>query len=471
MEGAKQILKALMMAGYEAYIVGGSVRDILLGKIPKDIDIATNARPDRVKQILQACGMKTTDLVGKAFGVIVACIGGASYEVATYRREVYALDSHRPSEIWYSDSLQEDVGRRDFTMNALAMDIEGHIIDYVGGQKDIRRGVIRAIGDPLARFQEDALRVCRACRFAGQLGFAIDKKTWEAMPKSLERVDGLSLDRIVQEWDKTLLSPYASRGVDLWVRSGITNRTCVVRKHGEVEQVAILPELTHLVGLVQDARFHAHDAWQHTLVALQHVPPDITLRYAALFHDVGKGLEGVRAYGRRITDHGHDERGSRIALEVLTRLQYPKKMAQRVSWMVKSHMRFHFMAQHEEANMMRWIRKEARSKQYRNKEELREAFRQLVQVCAADIIATGRMYSSTDGLFAFGEYVQALIDNMPVGTKDLRYDDALLCMIQGHESKVFSYLLQGVQNGCMENTEEALKNAAKKYMAKHVSVM
>ena len=171
MEQANRILTVLEEAGYEAYIIGGAVRDILMHQKPHDFDIVTSARPDTVIEVLRGQGIQTTDLVGKSFGVVVATLEGKQYEIATYRTERYGADSHRPEEITYADTLEEDVLRRDFTVNGMAMNRFGEIIDLVGGRRDIKHKTLRTIGDAQKRFEEDALRLFRACRFCGKARF------------------------------------------------------------------------------------------------------------------------------------------------------------------------------------------------------------------------------------------------------------------------------------------------------------
>nr|APO35313.1 pcnB: poly(A) [uncultured bacterium] len=170
-QGATRILRALADAGFEAYVIGGAVRDLVLKQTPHDYDIVTKARPDDIIDIMAKAGFNTTGVVGKSFGVVVVMVPEGSYEVATFRRERYGADSHRPEEVVYADTLEEDVARRDFTVNGMAMTAQGEVIDLVGGLKDIKSLTLRTIGNAEERFQEDALRLFRACRFVGKLGF------------------------------------------------------------------------------------------------------------------------------------------------------------------------------------------------------------------------------------------------------------------------------------------------------------
>ncbi|MCF0155252.1 MAG: CCA tRNA nucleotidyltransferase [Veillonella sp.] len=472
MEGAKTLLGHLNQAGYEAFIVGGAVRDVLMHRKPHDIDIVTSARPDDVIQVMTDAGAKTSGLVGKSFGVVVVQFQGKSYEVATYRSETYGADSHRPESITYADSLEDDVKRRDFTVNGMAMDKEGRIIDLVGGQRDLKKKRLVTIGDPVERFREDALRLFRACRFVAKLDFLPDKALLEAMPKAFDRVSGLSLERVRQELDRMLLEPAVAKGLDVFVQSGLCSCQCQVNENGQLRQVDILPELAHLVDLPQEKQFHEFDGWYHTLAAVAHTPADLTLRWGALLHDVGKGMPGIRGcHNGRITDRGHDQLGAKMALEALLRLGYSQKFAQRVAWIVESHMRFHFFAQHDEANAKKWLRQEVHSGQYRSTAELQEAFSQLTQVCAADILACGKTYASTEGNDAFGRYMVDVAESMPVNSKDLHYDKRLIDLM-GADAKVYMpYLLEQVVAGRMANEPEALLSSLKRKLERNQRVV
>lgn len=470
MQGAYQIIHALEKEGYEAYMVGGAVRDLLLSKTPKDIDIVTKAHPDDVIAIAQKNDFACTNLVGKAFGVIVITTEFGQYEVATFRKETYGSDSHRPETIIYADTLKEDVSRRDFTVNGLAMDSYGNIVDYVGGQKDLKKKILRTIGEPKERFTEDALRLFRACRFCAQLGFDIDFKTQEAMPEAFHRVDGLSLERVKIELEKLLLAKFPAKGLDLMVRSGLAERKCQKNENGNITKLDILPELSHLVDLEQEEQYHKYDAWMHTLVAVQNSQADLTIRWGALLHDIAKGLPEIRAIiNDKITDRGHDELGATMAKEILLRLGYSEKFANRVAWIVKNHMRYHFFAANEEANFMKWLRQEARSKNYRSNEELRLAFKELNEVCLADIIACGKDNSSLEGTKAFGEYVDDICKKMPLHTKELNYNQELIKICGPNVRYILPELLTRVQDNVLENEENALMDAALRWLKRHAN--
>lgn len=211
-EGALAILRKLNEEGKEAYVVGGCVRDLLMGLVPHDWDITTSARPEETMRIARAAGWKAVDGGGRRFGTVIVVRHGKNYEVTTFRREFYGADAHRPEEVSFSDSLKEDVSRRDFTVNAMALDSDGCLYDYFHGLEDLEKKRLRTVGQASSRFNEDALRMFRACRFLGQLDFMADKSLVEGMKSAFSRVEGLSLERVKKEVNRLLVTPHAARG-------------------------------------------------------------------------------------------------------------------------------------------------------------------------------------------------------------------------------------------------------------------
>lgn len=466
-QGATRILEALQAAGREAYVVGGAVRDLVLKQTPHDYDIVTQAKPDEIIAVMGQAGFTTTGVVGKSFGVVVVTVPEGSYEVATFRRERYGADSHRPEVVEYADTLREDVARRDFTVNGMAMTRDGEIIDLVDGMKDIKSRTLRTIGNASERFQEDALRLFRACRFVGKLGFLPHRSLLDGMAPNFKRVEGLSLERVRQELDGLLVTPHVAKGLDVLVQSGLADCNCRVLVGGKYQTIPILPELHHLVGLPQQPEFHAFDGWVHTLAVVEAIKPDLTLRWAALLHDVAKGMEGIRGFNNgRITDRGHDKMGAEMAEVILTRLQYPKKMVQRVAWLVSSHMRFHYFANNQEADPWKWMRKEAQSGNFRKSDDLKEAVLQMAEVCAADVIGCGRPHSSTDGTYAMGDCLAAITESMPIHTRDLAYGPELPALLGAQTGEILQQLLVQVRSGQVANEPEALMEAAKRKLAR-----
>lgn len=463
-EVVHRILRALNDAGFEAYVVGGAVRDLLMHKEPHDYDITTSARPEEIMAVAAKQNWQSVDVNGKTFGVVVLVIGGETYEVASFRGEVYGEDSHRPERVWYAASLREDVMRRDFTINALAMDAAGQVYDYVGGRKDIRKRRLAAVGNAKERFQEDALRLFRLCRFAGQLDFLPEKKTQDAMPQAFGRVAGLSSDRVVAEIERLLVTPAAYKGLDILVRSGLGNCSCRRKENGEYVNVPIMPEFSHLPDTPQSPPFHVFDAWIHTLAVISYTPADLTLRYAALFHDVAKGSAGIRGIrDGRYTDYGHDRAGARIAAEVMTRWRRNKACIRRVAWLVKTHMKFHYFANTGQGNVVKWLRHEAGSNDFHSTAELAASVRQATALAVAD--AKGcRPDANTDGTVSFGQYMEELAGSMPVGTGDLQYDRRVPEICGSRTGDCLRVLLKRVQDGTLANEPDVFAAAAERWM-------
>ena len=457
-QGALRILQTLQEAQQEAYIVGGAVRDIQMGRTPHDYDIVTSAMPEMVIEALRTSGFTTTNVVGASFGVVVVSYGEHSYEVATYRSEQYGDDSHRPVSVQYPSTFLEDVRRRDFTINGLALTESGHIRDEVGGLQDIERRRLCTIGSSKERFQEDALRMFRLCRFAGQLGFTIDPSTWKGIEPNLYRVEGLSLDRVRIEIEKMLLSDHVDLGLDALVRSHLNDQYCQQTTGRQSRRIPILPELTHLVDLPQAPEHHVHDGWCHTLAVVREVPPNLVLRWAALLHDVGKGVEGVRGFHKgRITDRNHDRVGAHMTRDILTRLGYGKEFVNLVVWLVERHMRFHFYVANASADIHKWMQKEAKGGVFRETKELAVAMEYLQQLGVADVIGAGTKQVAPSEMY--GQRMVSMAQTMPVHTKDLHYDKGLPSMVQPYVKEVMQTVLQRVQNGEIMNTPEALQEA------------
>ncbi len=466
--GAEFILRALSEKGKEAYVVGGCVRDMLMGKTPHDWDITTSAWPEETKGILEAAGCHTVDGGGRRFGTVIAVWHGEAYEVTTFRSESYGQDAHRPESVSFADTLDEDLSRRDFTVNAMAMDADGDVYDPFGGEKDIRNKKLRTVGSAEERFQEDALRLFRACRFLGQLDFMADKSLVGGMASAFPRVSGLSLERVKSEVERLLVAPHAGRGLDLLVRTGLCEQSCRVKENGTYSEVAILPELSHLVDLPQMKQFHKYDGWYHTLAVVEASPAERISRWAALLHDVGKGIPGVRRVeGEKITDYGHDQVGADMAAALLTRWRFPKKEVHLISWLVANHMKFHYFANVEEADVVKWVRRLAREKDFPSQVELAEAIRYLTALCQADIIGCGRPLSATVGHGEFGRCMEDIALATPVNTKELHYTPDTIEALGPMVKEGLQNLLARVQNGTLENEPHALYHAAVRFRKRH----
>ena len=316
---AIKIVKRLQDAGYQAYFAGGCVRDRLLGITPKDYDITTNARPEQIEALFE----KTLE-VGKAFGVVMVIEDGIQFEIATFRAEHGYSDGRRPDVVTFSSTPQEDVIRRDFTINGLLYDpIADKVLDFVGGEKDLKAGIVRAIGDPNKRFDEDHLRLLRAIRFAAKLEFDLDPKTLSAVTFNSWKLNRTSKERIRDELVKILVSPKPVWGVNMLYSTGLINN--------------IIPELRQLTGLEQ-GRYHNKDAYEHTMDVLERVPAKMELRMAALLHDIGKPKTRESHEHNEYSFYDHQIVGEQMAEEILTRLRFTTKEIVHIKKLVRLHM-------------------------------------------------------------------------------------------------------------------------------------
>jgi tRNA nucleotidyltransferase/poly(A) polymerase len=338
LELARRIVHVLRAAGYQAYLVGGCVRDLLLGIQPKDFDVATDARPENVLELFPRA-----NLVGAHFGVVIVQEGADHVEVATFRSDSDYEDGRRPSSVAFESSPAEDVARRDFTINALMMDPDtGQVLDLVNGQSDLRAGIIRAIGDPAQRFREDHLRLLRAVRFAARLGFQIEPVTLQAMRELAPAIQSVSAERVRDELSRILTEGGARRGFELLDESGLL--------------VHILGEVAAMKGVEQPSEFHPEgDVWTHTLIMLEGLGScSLTLALGVLLHDVGK--PGTFRIADRIRFDGHVEEGVRLTREILNRLRYSSDEIDQVLLLVANHMRFKDVPHMRESTLKRFLR-------------------------------------------------------------------------------------------------------------------
>ncbi len=335
---AHQVIDRLRAAGHQAFLVGGCVRDLLLGVKPKDFDIATDARPDRIMDLFPRSGR-----VGAHFGVVLVRDVFDQVEVATFRSDHDYLDGRHPEQVRFENDPREDVLRRDFTINGLMMDPHtGRVLDFVDGRGDLARGVIRAIGDPNARFREDHLRLLRGIRFAARFGFEIEPVTFEAMRRDHALILKVAMERVREELVRILTEGGARRGFELLDASGML--------------ADLLPEVAAMKGVAQPPEYHPEgDVWQHTLLLLEQLcQPAPTLALGALLHDVGK--PGTFRVADRIRFDGHVEEGVRLARLILTRLRFSREEMEQVEALIDNHMRFKDVSRMKESTLKRFLR-------------------------------------------------------------------------------------------------------------------
>ena len=364
-ETATNIVKKLRQEGYSAYFAGGCVRDQLMGNTPKDYDIATSARPEQVMRLFSQ-----TVTVGARFGVVLVLIDGQQVEVATFRSDGNYADGRHPDEVTYTDDARLDVLRRDFTINGLLWDpLTETLLDYVGGREDIRSRVIRTIGDPQHRFQEDRLRLIRAARFSARFGFELETATRDVIQILADQISRVSKERLRDELVKILTEGYASNGIRLLESLRLLHQ--------------ILPEISDLRGVEQPPEFHPEgDVWVHTLLMLQIMDetkrdlahgsnptatdwtathgnesyPSISLALGVLLHDVGK--PPTFEVKDRIRFNNHCEVGARMALRICDRLRFTNKQIESVTQLVRDHLKFKDLPQMRPATLKRFLRQE-----------------------------------------------------------------------------------------------------------------
>jgi poly(A) polymerase len=357
-EAALNILRTLHSAGYEAYLAGGCVRDLLLGRAPQDYDVATSATPDVVLKLFPR-----TFAVGAHFGVVLVADGHeegyVQTEVATFRSDGAYSDGRHPDAVRYTTSAEEDVRRRDFTINGLLLtpiqgaddqstpeSLRAAVIDHVGGVADLDAGTVRAIGRPELRFEEDHLRMVRGVRFAARFGFALEPGTAAAIRSLASRTAAVSRERIRDELTKMLTEGHARRAFELLDATGLL--------------AEVLPEVARMKGVAQPPQFHPEgDVWTHTLLLLEQLEPGcpMTLAWGALLHDVGKPPT-FRQAPDRIRFDGHVEVGVAIAAEICRRFRFSNDETRQTLSLVENHMRFMDAQRMEASTLKRFFRLE-----------------------------------------------------------------------------------------------------------------
>jgi poly(A) polymerase len=350
---AEHICRTLRSAGYQAYFVGGCVRDILLHREPADYDVATDATPERVEKIFP-----NSLTVGAKFGVVVvvqepgasddANDASAMVEVATFRSDVGYSDGRHPDQVVYTSTPQEDVQRRDFTINGLLLDPEtNEILDFVAGRDDLRAGIIRAIGRPEERFREDKLRMLRAVRFAARFGYTIEPETLRAIQMLAPEIKQVSVERLRDELTKLLTEGAARRGFELLDETRLLPE--------------LLPEISRMKGVEQPPQFHPEgDVWIHTVLMLEGLAPGSspTLAWGVLLHDVGKPSTFTAPSGPngRIRFDRHVEVGTRMAEEICERLRFSNDDTAQIASLVANHLRFKDAPQMKRSTLKRFAR-------------------------------------------------------------------------------------------------------------------
>ncbi|MBI2023946.1 HD domain-containing protein [Candidatus Giovannonibacteria bacterium] len=433
------VVKKLQENNFEAYLVGGCVRDFVLGKKPKDWDVTTNAKPEEIQEIFPdnfyenqygTVGVKTS-AKDQSLAVI---------EVTPYRIEAKYSDKRHPDKIEFAKELAQDLGRRDFTVNALAMDLSRSdldIIDLVGGEEDLKNKVIRAVGDPDERFKEDALRLIRAIRFSAELGFEIEDRTRKAIWDNSGLLKFISKERIRDELNKLLMSARPSEGIELLRESGLLKE--------------FMPELLEGYGVDQNLH-HIYTVWEHNLRALAHSAKEewpLDVRMAALLHDVGKPRT-KRGEGKFSTFYGHDVVGAKMATQILSRLHYSKDFIDKVAKLIRYHLFYYNVDEVTESSVRRLIAKVGI-----------EDMQDLIRVRIADRIGSGVPKAEPYKLRHFRFMVEKLQrDPISAGMLKVRGDDVMkICKIEPgpRVGWILAILLDEVLDDPKKNTKKHLE--------------
>ncbi len=349
--GVVKIVERIEQAGFEAWIVGGAVRDLLLDIPSSDWDVTTNATPEQIQPLFSECFYDneygTVKVAGKhireQFGLIEGEIDDSVlYDITTYRSESEYSDKRRPDSVAWGKTIEEDLKRRDFTINAIAINLREQIVDPYGGQEDINNKLIKAVGDPVMRFEEDALRIMRAIRLSAQLGFIIEPTTLVALKEKVPNLKEISWERIGAETMKLLGTEHAADGIQLMVNTGIIE--------------IVIPELLSMKEVKQGGH-HIYDVFTHSLEALRACPsPDPVVRLATLIHDIDKPVAAKAGGERGVTFYNHEVTGARTAKRIAERLKLSKKDQDRIFTLVRWHM-FVYESKMTDASIRRFIRR------------------------------------------------------------------------------------------------------------------
>lgn len=433
------IIEKLEKDGFEAYVVGGPVRDFLMGKTPKDWDMTTDAKPGDIQKLFPHSFYNNT------FGTVTVVNDEAedeslkTVEVTTYRTEADYTDSRHPDTVEFTPNLEEDLKRRDFTINAMALREKagkGEIVDIFGGQKDLQAKIVRAVGNPDERFSEDALRMLRAVRFAVQLGFEIEKGTFASINKNAKLLENISEERIRDEFAKIILSVQPARGVDLLRESGLLK--------------FIIPELEEGIGVAQN-RHHIYTIYEHLIRTLDACPSGkLEVRLAALFHDIAKP-QTKSGEGPDSTFYNHDFVGARITEKILRRLKFPNKVVEKVSLLVKNHMFYYNTGEVSEAGVRRLIKRAG-------KENLKD----LMDLRIADRLGSGTPKGKPYKLRHL-EYLIEKVSKDPISPKMLKVNGEdimkLLNIQPGPKvGAILKVLLAEIIENPQKNTKEYLES-------------
>ena len=432
-------------SGHECFLVGGAIRNMIAGFEVTDYDFATDALPEEVMKLF-----KRVIPTGIKHGTVTVLFRHHKFEVTTYRTEGTYSDGRRPDTIEYLPSIEEDLKRRDFSINSLALNLHtGKLLDLHRGREDIRNGLIRAIGTPDERFEEDPLRIMRACRFAAQLDFSIEDQTFDAAARLSGRVRSVSAERIRDEFEKILLSDIPSKGIHSMDSTGILD--------------IIVPEMSEGKGVLQKG-FHDFDVFTHSLYACDSAPKDLIVRLAALFHDIGKPRaicydeEGIPSF------HRHEQLSAAMTRIILDRLKFPRSVERSVIHLIEQHM-FHYQDEWSDSAIRRFVSRVG-------KDSIGRLFQ--LRMADAEGMSERRMHPyKLDELK--GRVDKVITKDNAFTVKDLAVDGNDLARGAGvpkgpEMGVVLDFLLESVLDDPELNTREKLIEIARRFYNRHVAV-
>lgn len=417
----KVIINKLKKQGFDAYIVGGCVRDFLLNKKPKDWDITTNALPKQIQQIFPK------SYYNNKFGTVRV----KDIEITTYRADEKYSDKRHPDKVKFGVNLKEDLARRDFTINAMAMDSEGKIIDPFNGQEDLKKKIIRAVGKPEQRFSEDALRLMRAVRLSTELDFKIEEKTLRAIEKNSAGLKMVSKERIRDELIKIIEAKKPEQGILLLKETGLLSW--------------VIPELEKGVGISQN-RHHIYTIFKHSILSLEHCPSKkLSVRLAALFHDIAKP-EAKRGQGPEATFYLHDQLGAKKTIEILQRLKFPKDIIEKTALLVRHHMFLSDPEKVTETGARRLLRRVGK-----------ENIKDLIDLRIADRLGSGVPKARPYRLRKF-EYMLDKVSRDPISTKMLKIDgDDVMKILDTRPGPRVGLILEALLSEILEQPKKNTK--------------
>ena len=437
----KNIIEKLEKAGFEAYVVGGCVRDFLLGIKPKDWDIATNATPEQIQKIFPDSFYENKFLtVSVKTGIADESL--KNIEITTYRLETKYSDKRHPDEVKYAKNLKEDLARRDFTINAFAMGLDKKNIDLFDGGKDLKNKIIRTVGNPEERFSEDALRMLRAVRFATVLNFNIEEKTAEAIKKNSIWIEAVSQERIRDEFVKIIMSENPVKGIELL-------RELNLLKY-------VLPELLENYGVSQN-KHHIYDCYQHAIKSLEFAAQkkyNLQVRLAALLHDIAKP-KVKNGQGENATFYNHEIVGAKMCFQILNRLKFPKKDVEKITKLVRFHLFYYNVGEVTESSVRRLVKNVGP-----------ENMEELLQVRYADRIGSGVPKAEPYKLRHL-KYIIEKVSQDPISAKMLKINGNDLMQILDIKpgpkiGEILDVLLGYVLDDPKKNNKEFLEAEAKK---------